>query len=65
MIKKIMLVTALAVFFCGKISAIETIECSWQDDPPCLTILVGNSNKLNDQISQHTKYPKQKCKSII
>jgi len=58
MVKKLMLVTALAVFFCGKISATETIECSWKDDPPCLTIPVGNSNKLNDQISPTYKISK-------
>ena len=53
MIKIIMLVIALAVFFCGKISATEKIECSWQDDPPCLHIIIplSNSNLTGDAIS--------------
>lgn len=57
--KSFILLTAFAVFFCGKISATENIECSWQDDPPCLLIPVGNSNKLNDQISPTYKISKK------
>jgi outer membrane cobalamin receptor len=57
--KSFILLTAFAVFFCGKISATENIDCSWQDDPPCLLIPVGNSNKLNDQISPTYKISKK------
>jgi len=59
--KIIMLVTVLTVFFCGKISAEEVSDCNWSDNPPCLhiTVPLGNSNLVGDQISPTYKISKQ------
>lgn len=55
--KTILTALLLAVLFCGRVSAEDPLyvhvpwDCKWTDDPPCIVIPVGNSNKLNDQIS--------------
>lgn len=61
MIKIILLVTVLTVFFCGQSLADDNknFDCNWTDDPPCLIIPVGNSNKLNDKISPTYKITKK------
>lgn len=60
----LLLCTAIAVFFCGRVSAEDPMyvhvpwDCKWTDDPPCIVIPVSNSNKLNDQISPTYKISK-------
>ena len=60
----LLLFTAIAVFFCGRVSAEDPMyvhvpwDCKWTDDPPCIVIPVSNSNKLNDQISPTYKISK-------